>query len=127
MLGSGLLCQHPRGWGDKAIQFPGSSSRAHLMIWLLEGSGASASKPGMLFCEWVSQGMSLPSGGAGAVSPGALTAPHPTFCECSLEKALSPPPLFKALQLEEGGMAGTSAHIALGWVLATLGARLGAG
>lgn len=55
--------------------------------------------------------------GAGAVSPGpSWRKPCP-----------QPHSSRKALKLEEGGVAGTSAPITLGWVLATLGARLGPG
>lgn len=63
------------------------------------------------------------------MSPGALPLwhPHPTCCEHPLESPCSPFPFFEALQLEEEGVAWTSALIALGWRLATLGDRLGAG
>ena len=86
MAGGSLL--NPRDWGNKAIQL--SRVQRQGLPHDLEGSSALASK---LSCSEVcTPGMLLPSGGAGAVFPGALPSP-PWACQaCPGETlALHPP------------------------------------
>lgn len=57
---------------DEAIQLSWVQQQGPPMAWLTEGSGASASKAGVLFWNWKDPGMSLPREEAAASSPGTL-------------------------------------------------------
>lgn len=63
------------------------------MTWLLEGSGALASKPGKLFWKWASPGTLLPRDKQAQRLSGPALHSHLACCPCSPEGPWVSPPL----------------------------------